>query len=233
MQTPQSTPARSVRIRTVRLYYGTLSLVLLVTLIAQCILTHSEGRSLVNTFSYFTIQSNVLVLVSSTLLALYPTTLRGVWWRVLRLAALTGITVTGLVYILLLAKYVHLTGIALVYNYIFHYAMPILTVIGYVLVEPRQYFKWKDYIFIAWPVAWLIYTMARAAFFNPQFTGFTTVPSKYPYEFLDVTRTPMVEVTGSIIFLCLLIIAVGMAYIYADEHKPFRMRTASTSVSSR
>jgi hypothetical protein len=35
--------------------------VLLCTLIAQCLLTLHQGRSLVNTFSYFTMQSNVLV----------------------------------------------------------------------------------------------------------------------------------------------------------------------------
>ena len=50
--------------RTVRAYYGFVAVLLAATLIAQCVLTHREGRSLANTFSYFTIQSNVLVLIA-------------------------------------------------------------------------------------------------------------------------------------------------------------------------
>ncbi len=212
----------AARKRAIQLYYGALSIILLSTLIAQCILTYSEGRSLVNTFSFFTIQSNVLILVSSALLALYPTKLQSIWWRLLRLAALVGITVTGIVYIFFLAKYVHLTGIAMTYNYIFHYVMPIATVVGFIFVEAKHSFKWSDYLFLAWPFLWLVYTMIRGAFFDPKFTGFTTFPSKYPYEFLDVTRTPMAEVIGSIAFILFLIVVVGAAYILADKRKPFR-----------
>lgn len=201
-----------------RWYFGGIALILFLTLIAQCILTASEGRSLANTFSYFTIQSNVLVLVSSAIMALRPPTHRA-WWRILRLAALVGITVTGIVYIFLLSKYVHLTGLALLYNYIFHYVMPIATVIGFFLFEPKHQFRRSDMWFVAWPIAWLVYTMVRGAYFDPKFTGFTTVPSSYPYEFLDVTRVPMAEVVLSITFVSALIVSIGILYVYLDKRK--------------
>lgn len=37
--------------RVVRAGYGTITSVLTATLVAQCVLTHREGRSLINTFS--------------------------------------------------------------------------------------------------------------------------------------------------------------------------------------
>lgn len=201
-----------------RVFHGGLALVLLVTLIAQCILTSSEGRSLFNTFSYFTIQSNLLVLVTSAILAIKPN-VQGSWWRLLRLSALAGITVTGIVYIFLLSRYVHLTGLGLLYTHVFHYFVPIVSVLGFFLFETKYNFRWRDFLFFVWPVAWLVYTMVRGAFFDPQFTGFTTVPSKYPYEFLDVTRVPMAEVVGSIALVSVLLIGVGAAYINLDKRK--------------
>jgi hypothetical protein len=90
---------------TVRWYYGALTAVLLYTLIAQCLLTHHQGRSLVNTFSYFTIQSNVLVLVTSGVLCARPRS-SGARWQVLRLA----------------------------HDHVFHYVVPAASVIGFVFV---------------------------------------------------------------------------------------------------
>src|SRR4051812_9628024 len=107
--TPESPAFRAALVRLVRVFYGAQALLLAATLVAQCLLTHHEGRSLVNTFSYFTIQSNVLVLVTASILTVRPN-IAGDGWRVLRLAALVGITVTGLVYAAVLAPYVHLTG---------------------------------------------------------------------------------------------------------------------------
>ncbi len=206
----------------VRGYFGTLAVGLLVTLIAQCILTASEGRSLANTFSYFTIQSNVLVLVTSAILCARPRPLGATWWRLLRLAALVGITVTGIVYVLFLARSVHLTGLAALYNQVFHHAAPLLTLVGFLVVEPRQSFRWSDLAFLGWPVAWLVYTMIRGAFFDPRFTGFAPKPSNYPYPFLDPSQAPLAEIIGSIAFVFVLLLAVGVAYVFADRHKPFR-----------
>ncbi len=209
--------------RAVRVFYGTIAALLTYTLIAQCILTHSEGRSLVNTFSYFTIQSNLLVLVTSFVLAVRPT-ISGPWWRVVRLGALTGITVTGLVYATLLAPYVHLTGTAMIYNYIFHYVVPIASVIGFVVVGPRLALFDRDLAFMAWPVLWLVYTMLRGAFLHPEFTGFSSTASHYPYEFLDVDGVSMFEVVGSIVFVTLLLVGIGVGYIRAERRLTRRLR---------
>lgn len=206
---------------TVRVFFGVMAVGLTVTLIAQCILTASEGRSLANTFSYFTIQSNVLVLVTSAILCLGPQPSGALWWRLLRLSALVGITVTGIVYALFLARSVHLTGLASVYNQVFHHLSPLLTVVGYVVIEPRQGFRRRDLAFLGWPALWLVYTMVRGAFFDPRFTGFAPKPSNYPYPFLDPTQAPPAEIIGSIAVVFALLLVVGIGYVVSDRRKPF------------
>jgi hypothetical protein len=187
--------------------------VLLWTLVAQCVLTHHQDRSLVNTFSYFTIQSNVLVLVTSMVLCVWPDA-SGALWRVLRLAALCGITVTGIVYSSVIAPYVHLSGWGLAYNYVFHYVVPAASVIGFVLVGPRRRFHKIDFLYMVWPALWLAYTMVRGAVARPEFTGFGEPASHYPYRFLDIDRVSTSEVVGSVFLVAALLIACGVAYLY-------------------
>jgi hypothetical protein len=200
----------------VRCYYGPLAAVLLYTLVAQCLMTRHQGRSLVNTFSYFTIQSNVLVLVTSGVLCIRPDA-SGTLWRVLRLAALCGITVTGIVYTTVLAPYVHLSGWGLAYNYVFHYFMPAVSVIGFVFVGPRLRFRGGDFLYMVWPVFWLVYTMIRGAVAQPQFRGFGEPVSNYPYRFLDIDRVSAGEIVGSVILIGVLLVACGFAYLYGER----------------
>jgi hypothetical protein len=201
----------------VRCFYGAQAALLLYTLIAQCLLTHHQGRSLVNTFSYFTIQSNVLVLVTSAVLSVRPTS-SGAVWRVVRLAALCGITVTGLVYATLLAPYVHLSGWALAYNYVFHYVMPITTVIAFILIGPRLRFRFTDFVYLVWPVLYLAYTLVRGAVFHPEFTGLGEAEaSNYPYRFLDVDQVSVFEVVASSVLVAVLLVGCGLAYLHGER----------------
>lgn len=213
--TQQPTEVQNARRLSVSIYFGFLAVLLIYTLIAQCILTHSQGRSLINTFSYFTIQSNVLVIVTSAILAFKPV-VSGSWWRILRLAALVGITVTGIVYTLVLAKYIHLSGAALLYTHIFHYISPLTTVLGFFFVEPRLNLKRRDMAFMAWPVAWLAYTMVRGVVFKPSFTGFGEAASHYPYAFLDIQHIPLAEFITAVVIITLLLVGTGYTYIWLD-----------------
>ena len=62
---------------------------------------------MIQTLSYFTIQSNILVLVAAATVVVDPAR-DGRFWRILRLDALLGITITGLVFdLVLFIRYVH------------------------------------------------------------------------------------------------------------------------------
>jgi len=130
---------------------------------------------MVQTLSFFTIQSNILVLIVATTLVLDPQR-DGRVWRVLRLDALLGITITGLVFDLVLIHYVHPSGWQLVATIGLHYIAPWATLLGWLLFGPRPRIDRRTAAWaFAWPVAWITYTFVRGALVD-----------WYPYPFLDV-----------------------------------------------
>ena len=127
-------------------------------------------------FSYFTIQSNLLVL-ASVLPLMRDSDHDGRVWRVLRLASLLGITITGLVYVVVLAPLDHPHGIHAWTNAGQHYVSPVMTVLGWLLLGPRPRFTMSAVGWaLVWPVMWIAFTLAHGAA-----TGW------YPYDFLDVS----------------------------------------------
>jgi hypothetical protein len=96
-------------------------------------------------------------------------------WRVLRLDALLGIVITGLVFDLVLASKIHLTGAAWWATLGFHYFSPWWTLLGWVLFGPRpRVTRRTAAAAFAWPLAWIAYTFVHGA-----------VSGWYPYPFLD------------------------------------------------
>lgn len=133
------------------------------------------GTRLIQTLSFFTIQSNILVLVVAATLVADPER-DGRIWRVLRLDALLGITITGLVFDLVLIHYVHPSGWQLVATIGFHYIAPWATLLGWLLFGPRPRIDRSTVAWaFLWPVAWIAYTFVRGA-----------IVDWYPYPFLDV-----------------------------------------------
>ena len=116
------------------------------------------GTRLVRLFSYFTIESNVLVLALAASLALRPDR-DGRLWRILHVDALIGITVTGVVFATVLAPIVELTGLSYAVTVVFHYVTPVATVLGWLAFGPRPRVDGQALLGAAvWPVAWLGWT---------------------------------------------------------------------------
>lgn len=172
--------------RSARLWHGLTAVVAVGALVLQLVLVIRGGRvldeveppelgtRLLRFIAYFTIQSNVLVALTSAQLARDP--LRdGPVWRVLRLAAAVGITVTGVVHFLLLRPLLDLHGADQVADKLLHLAVPLLAVTGWVLFGPRPRVEPRDVrLTLCWPVAWVVETLVVGAL-----TGW------YPYPFLD------------------------------------------------
>lgn len=133
------------------------------------------GAALLRFASFFTIQSNLLVLVSVVPLISNPR-FDSPAWRVARLNSLLGITVTGLVFAIVLAPFYKPVGLAWWTNIGMHYASPILTLSGWLLFGQRGFITWKVLgLGLIWPTAWVAWTLIHGAM-----TGW------YPYGFLDV-----------------------------------------------
>lgn len=158
----------------------------------------SLGVRLWRLFSYFTIQSNLIVLAAAIVLVLRPLR-NGPVWNVVRLDALLGITITGLVYAIILAPQVHLTGAALVATIGFHYVSPWAAVLAWLLFGPRPRMTWLTVLgAFVWPVAWMVYIFVQGTFTH-----------WYPYPFLDVTKLGFPTSLRNALFVLLIGIVLG------------------------
>ena len=168
------------------------------------------GRYL-RTISFFTIQSNILAAVTALQLARKPDR-DGRAWRALRLAALLGITVTGIVYATVLARIHEPKGWEQVTtNTLFHYVSPVAMVLGWLAFGPRPRITWSTLVAaLSWPAAWFAYTLARGA-----------ADRWYPYPFVDVVTHGYVRVIVNGLIVTVVLGAVGLLYRAGDQWLPW------------
>jgi hypothetical protein len=166
----------------------------------ETVATVGIGTRMIQTLSFFTIQSNILVLIVAATLVVNPNR-DGRIWRVLRLDALLGITITGLVFDLILIHYVHPSGWQLVATIGFHYIAPWATLLGWLLFGPRPRIDRSTMVWaFGWPIAWIAYTFIRGALID-----------WYPYPFLDVQEIgylAAIRNTGFVVIVALVLVAI-------------------------
>ncbi|WP_170304537.1 Pr6Pr family membrane protein [Microlunatus speluncae] len=164
------------------------------------------GTRLLRFFSYFTIQSNILVLVVSILLALRPGR-DGAFWRTVRLDALLGIVITGIVYATILAPLAHFEGTALLATVLLHYVSPWLFLACWLLVGPRPRIGWITVAAaFAWPAAWIAYTLIHGA-----------ISGWYPYPFLNVTQLGFPIALRNIVIILLAAAVIAVIFRLLDR----------------
>jgi hypothetical protein len=134
------------------------------------------GR-LFDSHGYFTTWSNLLVALTLTALYLQPERAGRLFHR-LRNTALLMITMTMILYHLLLAASQNPQGLHAISNILQHYITPIVTIIVWLLVGPRGRYTFSDTftVFII-PIAYLAYTLLHGA-----------VALVYPYPFFNVVK---------------------------------------------
>lgn len=151
---------------------------LVLVMSGSAVLAEGEAPSLAartgRFFCYFTIQANALVAATTLFLVCDPA-YDGPRWRVLRGAAIVGITITGLVHFVLLRPLLDLDGLDRLADMLLHLVVPVLAIAGWSIFGPRPRMRLHELgLAFLWPVAWLLVTFAvRAA------TGWV------PYPFLD------------------------------------------------
>jgi hypothetical protein len=167
-----------------RLWFAGTAAVVALGLVVQLVATarlhsgffDSRAGRVVNMFCFFTIQSNIIVLVTCALLAA-GSARRPIWFWVLRLDGVVCIAVTFVVFHVALAGLHDLQGLAKVADFLLHTASPLLCVIGWLVFGPRGRTSWRTVRLAAiFPVAWLVFALVRGPL----------VGDYYPYPFLDV-----------------------------------------------
>ena len=160
-------------------------------------------------FFYFTIQANALVALpvgwsprgdigSSRLL------------RVLRLDAVLGIAVTGVVHWFFLRPIMNLEGASYVADKLLHVVVPLLAVIGWLVFGPRGLVSRADISpALVWPIAYLLLILATGPVFD-----------WYPYPFLDVAEHGLGVVLLNSLGITVLFLAVAFAMAWGDRRLP-------------
>ena len=112
-----------------------------------------------------------------------------------------GITITGLVFDLVLIDYVHPSGWQLVATIGFHYVAPWATLLGWLLFGPRPRIDRATMAWaFLWPIAWIGYTFIRGALVD-----------WYPYPFLNADEIGYgvaIRNTLAIVVLALVLVAI-------------------------
>ena len=210
-----------------RLWHAVLAALVLATVVAQLVLLVQGGvdvnsadaarpalaERFVRFFSFFTVESNLLVLAASLALMIDPER-DGALFRIVRLDALLGIAITWIVFALVLSKIVHVEGLAAWINFGFHDASPVLALVGWLLFGPCPRIDARTIaLAFVWPIMWIVYTLVRGA-----------VVGWYPYPFLDAAALGYARVFVNVAVVIGLALALAAAMRWIDTKRPATIR---------
>lgn len=163
-------------------------------------------------FTYFTIISNITVAVIMTMLWRNPNR-KGVVFRTFFLDALIMITITGLVYAVVLAGGANPQGLENVTNAVEHYVVPVLVVVVFIVFGPRGNIRFGTvFAALIFPIAWALFALVRGG-----------IITAYPYGFLDVATLGLSAVLVNILGVALLGVVLGLLFWVIDR---LRSRTS-------
>jgi hypothetical protein len=172
----------------------------------------------VNYFSYFTILSNV---IGATLLlvgaARWRAT-RSARMDLLRGGAVVYLTVTFIVFALLLSN----TDVDLAIpwvNSVLHEIIPIVIVIDWLIDPPTVRLTMRQgLLWLSFPAAWIVYVLIRGA-----------IVGKYPYPFLDPADGGYASVAVYCVGILVLMVAVCAAVVWVGVWARSRHELAAAS----
>jgi hypothetical protein len=158
-----------------------------------------------NFLSYFTILTNILASVAFTLPWLAPQSRPGKFFfrPTVRTAIAAYIIIVMTIVYFVLRHLTDLQGWNFVADLLLHYIMPLLFVIDWLLLVPKQTLKFKDTIvWLAFPIIYLVWTFIHGAF-----SGF------YPYPFLNGAELGNARVLLNEAGLLVIFLVLGFALV--------------------
>jgi hypothetical protein len=213
------------RDRLARAFFGLTALAVLVGMVVQLYvsagLTGSQfttvGARIVNVFCYFTIQSNLLVGITTALLAIRLDRTSTVF-RGFRLSGLIAITVTFAIYHLILAGDAQFTGAAAVADTILHTIVPLLAILGWLAFGPRSAVTWRIVLVsLVFPLWWIALALVRGPLVD-----------FYAYPFIDVRVLGYPRVFVNLALVAVLFVGLAAVVMLVES-----VRSRGRSVDSR
>lgn len=157
-----------------------------------------------NFFSYFTIETNILVVVTLLMSAVAIAAGKNSKFDLLRSATTVYILVVGIGFSLLLSGMGDLALTAVPWdNVVLHYIMPVAVLADFMTDRPRRRLGFKKaLLWLLFPIAYAIYALVRGGL-----TGW------YPYPFLN----PDVSGAESVVMTILSLFALGLVLIWGVD----------------
>jgi hypothetical protein len=177
------------------------------------VLNAEPGYAKGNFFSFFTIQSNILAVAALFALVLVSPATRTPLFDGARSAAVLYIAITGVVFALLLAGLQEeLQTTTPWVDFVVHKLMPVVLVADLLVDRPHHRLpRWTVLAWLAYPVAWFVYTLARGARVD-----------WYPYPFVDVSELGYGGVLARAVGLAVAFAAAGAALLWVANRRALR-----------
>ncbi|SFB23069.1 hypothetical protein SAMN05660845_2165 [Flavobacterium swingsii] len=166
-------------------------------------------ETIVRFFSFFTIQSNILVAICFTVLWFKPKNKLELFFLDNKsLTAITMyITIVGIVYNLILRFLWMPTGMQRITDEILHLVIPILVLIYWFQFVSKKSLEYKNvFPWLLFPFLYLIYTLVRG-----YFSDF------YPYPFLNVSVLGYTPVFVNSFYMLIAFLSVGFLLIFSSK----------------
>jgi hypothetical protein len=155
------------------------------------------STQIVNFFSFFTIDSNLLTVVAFSIGAVCL--IRGEspeprWFTIGRASVTAYMATTFIVYNVLLRGIELPQGATLAWsNEVLHVIAPLLVIVDWIFAPGRNRLEWKHiWTIVIFPLAWGVYTLVRGPFVHDAVFG---TDYWYPYPFMNPNIAPEGYVT--------------------------------------
>lgn len=171
-------------------------------------LTHNESiaASLIRFFSFFTIQTNLLVAMILTLSLMRPQPERFLTRPSVKSALATYIIIVGVVYALMLRHLWHPEGLRLVADHALHDAVPLLYPLYWLFFMPKGNLRRIDpLLWLIYPVIYFIYLLMTGVFLDAHL-----------YPFLDAAKLGYAAVMYNAVLLLAAFFALGVTFAAID-----------------
>jgi len=195
-------------------YTGLVMLIVWFSLVLQFSLSIpaflNKGRTLagalVELFSYFTILTNLLLVVCLTIFLIASKSRLAAFFTrpVVLTAIVVYITIVGLIYNLILRDIWHPEGLFKLADELLHVVNPLLFIIYWLAFVPKKELKYHNtWPWLWYPAVYFVYALIRGSL-----SGF------YPYPFLDVSKSGYARVLLNGLILLFAIWCVCALFVF-------------------
>ncbi len=164
---------------------------------------------IVRYFSYFTIQTNLLVVLCFTFLLLSPRSKWGSFFskQQTQAAITVYIIIVGLIYNAILRFLWAPHGLQKIVDELMHSIIPLLVLIYWLVFSNKDRLQWKSVLpWLIYPFSYITYVLIRGAV-----SGF------YPYPFINTAQLGLNKVLVNSVGIALVFVLVSLAIVYVAK----------------